>query len=105
LWWRSASDFQTIFPGQVLNIPARMFGGSVRGGMPYMVGEKGPELFVPGRYGSIVPNGGLTMSGSGDTNYTVNVTVNGRGDGDDIGRQVVRAIQEFERRNGNKWRA
>lgn len=33
-------------------------GGPVSAGSPYIVGERGPELFVPGRSGSIVPNGG-----------------------------------------------
>lgn len=32
-------------------------GGPVTGGTPYMVGERGPELFVPGSSGSIIPNG------------------------------------------------
>ena len=31
-------------------------GGSVTGGNPYIVGERGPELFVPGRSGTIVTN-------------------------------------------------
>ena len=31
-------------------------GGSVTGGRPYIVGERGPELFVPGTTGTIVPN-------------------------------------------------
>lgn len=37
----------------------RAAGGPVSGGSPYMVGERGPELFVPGTSGSIVPNGKL----------------------------------------------
>lgn len=36
---------------------ARAMGGPVTGGTPYMVGERGPELFVPGQNGTIVPNG------------------------------------------------
>lgn len=32
-------------------------GGMVSGNTPYLVGERGPELFVPGRAGAIVPNG------------------------------------------------
>lgn len=36
----------------------REFGGPVRGGGSYLVGERGPELFVPGTSGAIVPNGG-----------------------------------------------
>lgn len=37
----------------------RAAGGPVTGGSPYVVGEKGPELFVPGGSGSIIPNGRL----------------------------------------------
>ena len=32
-------------------------GGAVAAGSPYLVGEKGPELFVPGAAGGIIPNG------------------------------------------------
>ena len=39
----------------------RAQGGPVAGGKAYLVGEKGPELFVPGQSGSIVPNTGLAM--------------------------------------------
>jgi hypothetical protein len=38
-------------------IPGRAVGGPVSAGMPYMVGERGPELFVPNASGTIVPNG------------------------------------------------
>jgi len=40
-----------------LNIPGRAAGGPVTGGSPYIVGERGPELFVPRQSGSIIPNG------------------------------------------------
>lgn len=36
---------------------ARAGGGEVIGGGAYLVGEQGPELFVPGASGAIVPNG------------------------------------------------
>lgn len=39
----------------------RAQGGPVAGGKAYLVGEKGPELFVPGQSGSIIPNTGLAM--------------------------------------------
>lgn len=39
-------------------IQARADGGPVSAGDPYLVGERGPELFVPARSGTIVPNGG-----------------------------------------------
>ena len=41
-------------------------------GRPYMVGERGPELFVPGRSGGIVPNG--QMGGGVTVNQTINLT-------------------------------
>ena len=47
-------------------------GGTVTGGRSYMVGEKGPELFTPGRSGSIAPSGSF-----GETNVVVNVDASG----------------------------
>ena len=40
-------------------------GGPVVGGTPYIVGERGPELFVPGSAGTIVPNDAVQTGGSG----------------------------------------
>jgi len=49
-------------------------GGPVKQGMPYLVGERGPEMFIPSTYGNIVPNnqlsgasGGGAIVGGGDT--------------------------------------
>jgi hypothetical protein len=47
-------------------------GGSVRGGMPITVGERGRELFVPSSNGTIVPNHDM---GSG-SNITFNIQAN-----------------------------
>lgn len=44
-------------PGKNSAPKARAGGGPVSAGEPYMVGERGPELFVPSRSGAIVPNG------------------------------------------------
>lgn len=52
----------------------RANGGPVDAGRAYLVGERGPELFMPGRSGTIIPNGALQgMSGGG---RTINITVN-----------------------------
>lgn len=40
-------------------LTGRAGGGSVAGGTPYMVGEQGPELFMPGQSGTIIPNGNI----------------------------------------------
>jgi hypothetical protein len=42
--------------------------------MPYLVGEKGPELFVPNSSGGIVPNGALSSPRS-TAGSTTNVSV------------------------------
>tara|TARA_B100000900_G_scaffold403959_1_gene411693 strand:- start:356 stop:1846 length:1491 start_codon:yes stop_codon:yes gene_type:complete len=39
------------------DLEGKYMGGPVAAGTPYIVGEKGPELFVPGSAGGIVPNG------------------------------------------------
>ena len=72
-------------------------GGPVTGGTPYIVGERGPELFVPGRSGSIVPNDKL---GGGD-NVSVVVNVDAKGtnvqgndqQGNQLGRVISAAVQ------------
>ena len=43
---------------------ARAKGGPVRGGGSYLVGERGPELFIPDQSGRIVPN--AAGGGGGD---------------------------------------
>jgi hypothetical protein len=45
-------------------------GGPVLSNKPYIVGEEGPELFVPGNSGTIVPNG--SMGGGGAVTYNIN---------------------------------
>jgi hypothetical protein len=52
----------------------RADGGPVSSGSPYIVGERGPELFVPGSSGSIVPND--AMRGGGGGGPSVNITYN-----------------------------
>jgi hypothetical protein len=53
----------------------RAEGGPVGAGGSYVVGEKGPELFVPGSSGSIIPNGAMG-GGGGKGGSSVNVTYN-----------------------------
>lgn len=58
-------------PG-IERLGVRAMGGPVSSGSPYIVGEKGPELFVPKQSGDIVPNNAL---GGGSINLSVNVGV------------------------------
>lgn len=60
----------------VLAASAREFGGPVAAGMPYVVGEKRPELFVPSQSGYIVPSvpqGASADSGSGQVVNEIHV--------------------------------
>jgi tape measure domain-containing protein len=79
-------------------LPGRAKGGPVSSGQTYMVGERGPELFVPGRSGTIVAND--KMGGGGGVNVVVNVDASGskvEGDeqeGKQLGRLIAAAIQQ-----------
>ena len=73
----------------ISTLPARAMGGPVSpSGGPYIVGERGPELFMPSSSGNITPNG--AMGGN-----TINVTVTSANPDD-----VVNAIQKYIRNNG-----
>tara|TARA_R100000734_G_C3315784_1_gene107953 strand:+ start:16 stop:2169 length:2154 start_codon:yes stop_codon:yes gene_type:complete len=70
-------------------------GGRPPVGVPSVVGEKGPELFVPDRSGTIIPNNQL----GGSTNVVVNVDASGSNvEGDEqqsreLGRLISVAVQ------------
>lgn len=51
----------------------KAIGGPVQANQSYVVGERGPEMFVPSRSGSIVPNNKLGGGGV-VVNQTINVT-------------------------------
>ena len=99
--------------GQGLGFKKRAGGGPVDAGTPYIVGEKGPELFVPSGYGRIMDafstsktllnNAGGGMGGGGG-NVTINVSVAPTADKAAIGQTIVEAISSFERRSGTGWR-
>jgi hypothetical protein len=48
------NDSNTIAGGSLF-LNSRQFGGSLDRGQPSMVGEDGPELFIPNRNGSVSP--------------------------------------------------
>ena len=74
-------------------------GGPVGMRNPYIVGERGPELFVPNQSGNIIPNHDLAGIGGGGTNIVVNVDASGssvEGDeqqGRELGRVISAAVQ------------
>lgn len=82
-------------------LQGRAAGGPVSGGTPYIVGERGPELFMPRRSGFIVPASQTASMMSGSS--TVNVTINHTGLGIDsprLQRDLVGALQRYTQREG-----
>lgn len=68
--------------GGAAGISLRASGGPVRAGQPYIVGERGPELMVPGRSGTVVPSdvlqGAASASGAGAT-FSAQITIDASG--------------------------
>lgn len=52
----------------------KAIGGSVQSGKPYMVGERGAEMFVPNQSGSIIPSNRLGGGGGTVVNQVINIT-------------------------------
>ena len=76
----------------------RAAGGPVTGGQQYMVGERGPELFVPNQSGSIVPNNAL----GGQINVTVQAGafLGSSDDAREFARRIYGALNDEARRRG-----
>ena len=73
---------------------SRQHGGDVTKDTPYLVGEVGPELFVPNQSGNIVPNNQLSY-GSNDVNVTVQTgPIASDIDIEDLAWTLARRIQE-----------
>jgi phage-related minor tail protein len=83
--------------GGILGFLGFADGGRPPVGKPSIVGEKGPELFVPSSSGKIVPN--HELGGGGSVNVTVNVDASGTDvQGDDsqakqLGTMLSAAVQ------------
>lgn len=60
--------------GSILGLPGRATGGPVSPGQAYLVGERGPELFVPTSAGSVASNGALN---AGARDVRVSIQFNG----------------------------
>ena len=90
-------NFQSLGGGGILGlIPGLADGGPARAGRPHIVGERGPELFVPNSSGTVVPNHAM----GGGASVTVNVDASGssvEGDGNQaaqLGKAIGIAVQQ-----------
>jgi hypothetical protein len=103
----AASDYQSnnfgLTPEQIAQMlgkkkpsKKRAAGGPVMGGEVYLVGEQGPEVFVAGQSGQIIPNHAL----GGGSNITINVTAPTGTDPYTWGNAIVSALKSYVRVNG-----
>jgi hypothetical protein len=88
---------------------ARANGGPVTGGRAYLVGERGPELFVPPTSGSMLnaPATDRALAGGGGVNVHLTVNAPGAVEGVEklVQRELMRAVPELEQRTLNAVRA
>jgi hypothetical protein len=85
----------------------RAGGGPVQRGEPYLVGERGPEMFVPTASGTVLSTdrlAGMRPPATGGNSYSITVNASPTSDPASIGAEVVKMIQQFERRSGTSWR-
>jgi tape measure domain-containing protein len=75
----SGISFDSLFTdvGSWLGGLFRAEGGPVTAGQPYVVGERGPEWFVPRQAGTVLPNG-VAPGGGGPTIHT-SIAIDARG--------------------------
>ena len=72
---------QKFITGPIMGLFGLAEGGPAKAGQPYIVGEEGPELFVPKNSGTVIPNdetmdmlsGGPGVGNLGGTNVTYNI--------------------------------
>ena len=70
---------QKTITGPIFALFGLASGGPAKAGQPYIVGEEGPELFIPKNSGTVIPNdetmamaGGQGIGGGTSVNYTIN---------------------------------
>jgi lambda family phage tail tape measure protein len=75
-----------------LGVAGKQFGGTVAALQPVLVGEKGPEIFVPAANGSIIPNERIGTAGGPSVVINQNIKIDSRSD-----RAVILAAMEENR--------
>ena len=76
--------------GSIPGLPGRATGGPVSPGQAYLVGERGPEMFVPTSAGAVASNGSLN-GGSRDVRMSININAPA---GSDAGQSLQRSSRQ-----------
>jgi hypothetical protein len=74
-----------------VGVPFLAGGGDAMAGQPHVIGEEGPELFVPQVSGKVVPNGKY----GGSTSHTVHVDARGSTHPAETEAAVHRAMSKY----------
>jgi hypothetical protein len=94
-WFDRIPTSKTITVNAIQTFPSSLFapraaGGPVDAGQAYLVGERGPELFSPGRSGTIIPAGPTArMTSGGSTIAHVHVHLNGKIIAEEVGPLIA----------------
>lgn len=97
--YRLGVDVPVRFKGQgSVGFEKRAMGGPVTAGTPYLVGEKGPEIVVPGRSGTVIPNN--RIGGSGGVGVGSPMVVNIYPKSLPTDRELIDLVTNLRRRNG-----
>lgn len=91
----------TGFLAGVNSFGKRASGGPVSGGLGYLIGERGPEVFIPSSSGQIIPNRAIASGSTSTNNVVVNVSTQGTPavDGsnqkaNELGRAIAGAVRQ-----------
>lgn len=76
---------------------ARADGGPVASGRPYLVGERGPEIFVPNVSGQVLPNGV-----AGGVSVTQQISISGNASPSQVRAIIAQSKHEAVREIGNQ---
>lgn len=93
--------YNAILNNAYSGLPGRAIGGHVNANTPYMVGERGAELFVPDTAGKIVPNG----ASGGTVNINVNVGMYAGTEMEKrrMAQELMRALKDAAGANNVAW--
>ena len=85
----------------------KQHGGPVSGGSPYVVGEAGPEMFVPNTSGNIIPNNQMGAAIGGEVTVNFNVSAMDASSFDDLllSRKglIIGTIQQAFKQQGRRF--
>ncbi|MBL8376554.1 MAG: hypothetical protein JNM79_01645 [Burkholderiales bacterium] len=95
------TEGEGFFDGILQFLGFRAGGGPVQAGGAYVVGERGPELFVPGAAGTVVPNGAMGNVEVNIINKGPPVSAQASAPRFDAGRMIVDVVLTAARQDGN----